>query len=128
MSASVLPTGMAPHIALGASGEDLAAVFLKSLGYSILHRNVRVGRDEIDIIAEDKEDDVLVFVEVKARGKLDPDFLPAANAGPRKWKKLRRAAGKWTHEHSYDGGWRMDLVSVAGGKVIDHVKEVGSWF
>ncbi|MBI3331807.1 YraN family protein [Candidatus Peregrinibacteria bacterium] len=121
-------TPLAPHLALGSSGEELAVKFLMSLGYTILHRNVRMGRDEIDIIAEDTEDEVLVFVEVKTRAKLDEDFLPSMNAGPRKWKKLRRAAWKWTAEHSYDGGWRMDLVSVAEGSVIDHVKEIGSWF
>ena len=50
---------------LGAKGEEIAARYLKSLGYRILERNYRVRYGEIDIIAEQGTD--LVFVEVKTR-------------------------------------------------------------
>jgi putative endonuclease len=51
----------------GARGEKLAAKFLRKHGYKVLYRNFR-GRTggEIDIVARD--DDTLVFVEVKTRG------------------------------------------------------------
>ena len=119
---------LAPHLALGKKGEELAEKFLKNLGYNILGRNVRFKRDEIDIIAKDMVDDVIVFVEVKARARYSEDFLPAANAGYKKWRKLHRAAYQWVAQKKYEGGWRIDLVSVAGGKVIEHTKEIGSWF
>lgn len=119
---------LAPHLILGKAGEELAEKFLKNLGYVILGRNVRFKRDEIDIIAKDPVDDVIVFVEVKARARYHEDFLPAANAGYKKWKKTRRAAHKWVAEKKYEGGWRVDLISVAEGKVIEHTKEIGSWY
>jgi putative endonuclease len=50
--------------AAGNRGEDRAAAFLEAAGFSIIARNVRSPAGEIDIIALD--DDVLVFVEVKA--------------------------------------------------------------
>ena len=50
---------------LGIRGEELACRELRRRGYSILARRYRTRHGEIDIVAMD--DDVLVFVEVKAR-------------------------------------------------------------
>ncbi|MBW6513565.1 MAG: YraN family protein [Candidatus Syntrophosphaera sp.] len=49
------------------TGEDLAAKYLISKGYAILHRNFRADTGEIDIVAQNEEN--LVFVEVKTRSK-----------------------------------------------------------
>ena len=50
---------------LGSLSEELAARFLRSQGYRIAERNVRLRRGEIDIVAWDG--DVLVFVDVRSR-------------------------------------------------------------
>ena len=50
---------------LGETGEALAARNLKKAGYKIIETNYRTRLGEIDIIA--KEDDTIVFVEVKSR-------------------------------------------------------------
>ncbi len=52
---------------IGVMGEREATVFLKSKGYSILARNWRSGKDEIDLICDDEG--VLVFVETRTRKK-----------------------------------------------------------
>jgi putative endonuclease len=52
-------------ISLGKYGEFLARERLKSLGYKIIENNYTCKLGEIDLIA--KDDDVLVFVEVKTR-------------------------------------------------------------
>ena len=51
-------------------GENVAAKFLRNLGYKILERNYRTAVGEIDIIARDGK--TLVFVEVKTRAYDDP--------------------------------------------------------
>ena len=56
---------MALHNELGKLGETLAANFLQANGYTIVERNWRVNRIEIDLIA--RLDDTLIFVEVKTR-------------------------------------------------------------
>ena len=56
---------MATHLSTGKQGEQLACQWLEAKGFSILHRNWRHGRDEIDIVARDGE--FLVVVEVKTR-------------------------------------------------------------
>ena len=68
------------HLQTGQTGEDIAAAFLESIGYRVIRRNVRVGlHDEIDIIAFDPGDKVLVFCEVKARERFSNDFTPDMN-------------------------------------------------
>lgn len=53
------------HIILGKEGEKKAAFYLEDKGYTILAKNWRFRRCEIDLIAgKDRE---IVFVEVKTR-------------------------------------------------------------
>ena len=48
---------------IGNNGENKAADYLENQGYSIIERNWRTNRGELDIIAV--KNDILVFVEVK---------------------------------------------------------------
>ncbi len=54
---------------LGKWGEDLAADYLKGLGFKIVGRRVKAGRGEIDLIAlyHDVKRTYVSFVEVKTR-------------------------------------------------------------
>jgi len=115
-----------PHLEVGKKGELLAEAFLRSHGYDIRGRNIRIGRDEIDILAFDPVDQVLVFAEVKTRSTFHEDYRPELNADWKKCIKLRRSARRWVAQHDYDGGYRMDLICIAGGKIVNHVKEL-SW-
>ena len=56
---------MAEHNDLGRLGEQLARDFLIAKGYQILEQNWSCGHKEIDIIAMDGKE--LVIVEVKTR-------------------------------------------------------------
>ena len=58
------------HIRRGALGEKLAAKFLRRNGYKILYRGFKGNQGgQIDLVCRD--DDTLVFVEVKTRGGED---------------------------------------------------------
>ncbi|MDI9390872.1 MAG: YraN family protein, partial [Synergistota bacterium] len=50
---------------LGQWGEDLAKSALERMGWRILDRNVRIGGGELDIVALDGDE--LVMVEVRVR-------------------------------------------------------------
>lgn len=56
--------------ALGQRGENVAARYLRNLGYTIIVRNFRCNLGEIDIVAKDGK--ALVFVEVKTRAVDEP--------------------------------------------------------
>jgi putative endonuclease len=95
----------------GAIAEDIAADFLRLQGYTIVARNYRCRRGEIDIIA--KRDHVLVFVEVKMR-QADTEGSSAMEAvGPKKQKSIVKAALQFAASQ-YGSGvtLRFDVIGV----------------
>lgn len=68
----------------GKKAEDYAVNLLKGKGYKIIDRNFRSKFGEIDIVAI--KDDVLVFVEVKARWSLKFGKPEEAVTSSKLWK------------------------------------------
>ena len=87
----------------------MAASYLCDLGWTILERNVRFRGGELDIVARD--DDELVVVEVRTRS---PGWMQTAeeSVGPRKIGRLVRAGRIYMEHIDWDGPWRIDLVAV----------------
>jgi putative endonuclease len=99
------------HLRRGALGEKLARRFLRRKGYKILYQNFR-GRSggEIDIVARD--DDTLVFVEVKTRGR--EDFgRPVTAVDWQKQRRISRGGLAWLRLlDDPDILFRFDVVEV----------------
>ena len=95
-------------IALARAAENRAALDAEARGWIVLGRNVRVGRDELDLVALDGT--VLVIVEVRARSNVR-DGHPLESVSRAKADRLRRAAIRYAAEH---GALeiRIDVVSV----------------
>ena len=74
---------------LGRDGENAAAEFFAHLGYTVVMRNYRAGRCEIDIICRDGG--FIVFAEVKARSSRDFGTAAAA-VTPEKQRRIIKAA------------------------------------
>jgi putative endonuclease len=70
----------------------LVAGYLERLGFTIVERNVRVGRLELDIIARRRN--LAVFCEVRARSH-DRLMSPAHSIDAGKVKRVRQAAAQW---------------------------------
>jgi putative endonuclease len=100
---------MSEHIETGKSGEDHAAIFLENKGYTIIERNWRSRRNEVDIIASHK--DVLHFTEVKTR--TSSDFGPPETKvkGP-KLQHLKEAAEAYLFLHPQWKWIQFDILSV----------------
>lgn len=115
----------APHFQTGSKGESAALQHIRSLGYAVLGTNVRVGKHyELDIIARDPVDDVVVFIEVKARSKSDADYHAELNLTYDKRRRISNAARWWVAQKGYEGGYRLDLVCVEEGKVVRHLQDI----
>jgi len=99
------------HLRRGVRGEKLACRCLKRSGYKILLRNFR-GRTggEIDVVCRDN--DTLVFVEVKTRG--GEDFgRPVEAVDREKRKRISRGALAWMRMlDNPDIFFRFDVVEV----------------
>lgn len=100
---------MALHIDLGKEGEQLAEDFLVKKDYTILHRNWRYSRYEIDIIA--LKNNVLHFVEVKARSSKKYG-MPEENVTRKKIKFLMQAADEFLYQHLQYKHIQFDILSI----------------
>ena len=102
----------AEHIhALGARGEKLAARFLKRKGYKVLYRNFEPARGgQIDLVCRD--DDTLVFVEVKSR-RSDERQRPVDSLHSDQKRRISRGALTWLRMlDNPDIPFRFDVVEV----------------
>jgi len=106
-------------IALGKIGEDIASAFLERNGYTIIERNFRYLKSEIDIICTDNRD--IIFVEVKLRSDGMLEF-PEAAVGRAKQRNIRIAADYFMHENEYTQQARFDIIAVVynGSYLIEH--------
>jgi putative endonuclease len=107
----------------GRVGEAAAAEYLKNLGYKILARNFRTRWGEIDIIA--KDDDCLVFAEVKTRA--DERYGAPEEAVTRtKQEHLVKAAQIYLSQtHQAHALWRIDVLALLkqnDGFAVRHLK------
>jgi putative endonuclease len=104
---------MASHNEFGRAAEEAAAAFLECNGWTILARNWRSGRREIDVIV--RRGGTVAFVEVKARHSRERGH-PLEAIGWRKQRDLAIAARAWIERH---GGvrdeYRFDAVHVVPG-------------
>lgn len=100
----------------GSRGESLAVSHMLGRGMRVLDRNVRLGKDEIDIIAFDPLDRCVAFVEVKMRTN-GADYHPSLNMTRHKRRVILRAARRWVSDRGYDGGYRLDAAYVSGTTV-----------
>lgn len=114
--------------ALGAWGEGLTARYLLDLGWEILARNWRCEHGEIDLLARDAHE--LVVVEVKTRTGVSFGE-PVEQVTRSKAARLRRLAVAAAREFAPSPGpLRIDVVGVLwrpdGPAHVRHVRAVGS--
>jgi putative endonuclease len=101
--------------AYGQAGEDRAAAWYRSRGYTILDRNWRCREGELDLVV--RRGRTLVFVEVKAR-RTDRFGTPAEAVTPTKQRRLRALARRYLDEHDLrPSSLRFDVVSILGDRL-----------
>src|SRR5262245_43276783 len=103
---------------VGLSAESRAAAYLIAKGFRIVARRFRSPVGEVDIVA--RRGRLLIFVEVKARNRLDD----AAEALlPRQQRRIAAAAAAWIAARPDDAQSyiRFDAVLVAPGRIPRHI-------
>ena len=114
---------MAAHNELGKEGEEEAAAYLKAHGYTILHRNWRSGRFELDIVAE--KDNELIVIEVKTR-RNNEYGLPEEAVTSRKIRHIVSSTDSYLKKYAIDLPVRFDIITVVGSQPpfqIEHIEE-----
>ena len=108
----------------GKEAEAVAERFLRRKGYTILDRNVRFGRGELDIVARIGE--TLVFVEVKAR-RTDHYGGASYAVTPQKERQLIQLAARYLARRQLaNQTCQFDVLlyraEASGRPVIEHVE------
>jgi putative endonuclease len=103
---------------VGVSAESRAAAYLAGRGYAIAARRFKSPVGEVDIVA--RRGPELVFVEVKARHRLDDAALSVT---PRQQKRIVAAAEAWLADHPDDGtrDIRFDVILVSRNGRTQHI-------
>ena len=103
---------------LGLSAESRAAMLLVAKGYRIAARRWKTPVGEIDIVARRRN--LLVFVEVKARGGLDEAAFAVT---PHQKRRILAAARAWLGRHPDDVtcAMRFDAVLVVPWRLPRHL-------
>jgi len=100
---------MARHNELGKKGEQLAVDYLIKKGYTIVQRNYRFQKAEVDIIAQIK--DTLAIVEVKTRSTIDfgnpQDFVK-----PKQIQRLVKAVDEYVNLNKLNVEVRFDIIAI----------------
>lgn len=115
--------------AIGDKGEAIAEAYLAEKGYTILARQYRYKRYEIDLVALDMSTKELVFVEVKFR-KSEALSTPEDAITPQKRAFLIRAAEAYLMETEHvESQCRFDVIAIvhntanADSPIIRHYED-----
>ncbi len=102
----------------GLSAEKRAEELFVSQGFAIVARRWRSGVGEIDLVA--RGGNLIVFVEVKARRRLDE---AAFSVTARQRARIVAAAEAWLAENPHDAAcdMRFDAVLVAARGPVHHI-------
>jgi len=116
---------VAEHNNLGKLGEELARKYLEENGYNIRHYNWFFGKNEIDIIAETKDE--IVICEVKTRSSLF-EAQPHETVTIKKQKFLIKAADYYLNYFKINKETRFDIITVIYVNNIHHIDHLKNAF
>ena len=98
----------------GTAYEIIAADFLRKQGIQIMEMNYRTSLGEIDIIG--KEEDTLIFIEVKYR-KNASYGQPWEAISVKKQKRICRVANYYIYKNKWRWQMRFDVISICGNEI-----------
>lgn len=104
---------MANHNKLGRDGELAAGEYLISKGFIIRDMNWRVGKLEIDIVAQDPFANILHIIEVKTRSRND-HFDPMESITRAKIRNLVNAANSYITYYQIKMALQFDVMIIVG--------------
>ncbi len=105
-----MSTRASHHLQTGSEGEDLAISYLERKGWTILERNYRFERSEVDIVAYDQV--CIVFLEVKTRRSSRFGY-PEESVDERKQAHIHKASMAWLYERKMEKSpIRFDVIGI----------------
>ncbi|MCR5130669.1 MAG: YraN family protein [Prevotella sp.] len=117
---------MAQHNETGHWGEEMAADFLRSKGYTIRDMNWRLGHRDIDVVALTPDMRTVVFVEVKTRTD-DIVNAPDQAIDTKKIINLGYAANSYIKQNQIMLDVRFDIITIVGAPDSGAIPRIEHW-
>ena len=114
------------HLRRGQQGEDLALRHLRRHGLRLLQRNYRSRWGEIDLVMNDADSDVIVFVEVRLRAR-SRYASPAETIGRQKRRRLTLTAQHYLQSEQ-NGRARFDVIAITTTDDDTHIEWIKDAF
>lgn len=115
---------MATHNEYGKWGEQQAVEYLLRKGYTVCHRDWKLGHRDLDIVALTPDGDTLAFIEVKTRRNTDY-AQPEESVDWRKKRSLVVAANAYVQRYQVNCQLRFDIITIVGSGAdlqIEHLE------
>jgi len=115
---------MAAHNDYGHWGELKAAEYLQQKGYTIVHRNWKCGRRDLDITAITPDGETLAIVEVKTRANSDIT-QPEEAVDWRKMRSIAISTDAYLRRYPMQCHVRFDIITIVGegpDARVDHIE------
>ena len=112
------------HI-LGKKGETIAKGYLLEKSYTILEKNWRYLKAEVDLIVQN--DDFIVFVEVKTRSSSnygDPESFVSG----KQQKMIINAANEYVIKNNIEREARFDIISIIISNNTEEIRHIEDAF
>ena len=104
---------MAKHNELGKQGEQAAWEFLVGKGYTVRETNWRIGKLEIDIVAQEPQTNRLHIIEVKTRSNTE-HYDPMQAITRAKIRNLVNAAAGYISQYQLKMSVQYDVMIIEG--------------
>ncbi len=108
---------------LGIFGENLAVNHLINKGYDILCRNFKYRKQEIDIVAQDGEQLVIVEVKTRQTAEIGEPWMAVTKS---KQKIIVQVAHEYIVQNNLDVETRFDVISIVHNSFrtkIEHIED-----
>lgn len=112
------------NLQTGRIGEEIAKDYLEKKGYKIIERNYKTKYGEIDLVARDGKE--LVIIEVRA--KMGENFgTPEESLDKRKLRKLQFNAQGYASKTGWRGPCRIDAVCIVLNQVMHSLERLSHY-
>jgi putative endonuclease len=106
---------------IGDEAETRALDYLLSKGYSLIEKNYRYKRNEVDLVVEKNK--TLIFVEVKFR-KSNHFGFPEDFVDLKKMERLQEAAENLIFNLDWKENIRFDIIAITNNGEVKHFLDV----
>ena len=110
---------------LGKKGETIAKDYLLEKGYSVVEKNWRYLKAEIDLIAQ--KDNVIVFLEVKTRSS-NKYGDPESFVSDKQQKMIINAANEYIIKNNIEREARFDIISIIISNNTEEIRHIEDAF